>query len=171
MNCRRSVVYSRFPAIWLGLVLPLLASLVPQAQASYRQLNYLNAITALRDARWLTAHRDDGPLQERERHALGDIDRALDDVERVANIDARFVDQRPRDDAYPGPARLQRVSALLRLARADVAQPDERIAWRQGQGQALGHIDDAIQITEAAILERERLYGRDRDRERDVDRR
>jgi hypothetical protein len=167
----RGIVAALIAALLLGLAAPLLLQTPAQAQMNLRRPNYFQAVSELRDARWLAEHRDGGPLEERERNALGEIDRALEDVERAANIDARFAYQRPRDDAYPGPARLRRVSELLRAARADVSQSSDVNEGRDDQHRAIEHIDTAIRITEDVMLERERGREHDRDRERDYDRR
>ena len=77
-------------ALFISLVLPLLMHVPAQAQ-NIRRPAYLHAVTELRDARWLLEHRAGGSLDERERRTLGDIDRALEDVERSAGVDVRFL--------------------------------------------------------------------------------
>jgi hypothetical protein len=156
----------------LSLGLPLAAS----AQAPYpgHHPAYLHALTDLHDARWFLEHGPDGHVGERERHAIGEIDRAIEDVQRAAYYDGKNVYEHPREDAYPDAAgRLRRVSELLRKARADVAQDEDNVQVRDIQFRAVEHIDGAIRLAEAVMMDRERMhdYDRDHDRDRDYDRR
>jgi hypothetical protein len=169
-------IRSAVPALLLGLVLPLLASAPAQAQA-FHHPDYRHAVVELRDAHWLFEHRYGGPLEERERRALHEIERTLEDVERSAQIDGSFRYEGPRMNEYAGPARLRRVSELLRAARYDIAQEEDVLPAREAQYRALGHLDEAIRITEDVMVEREHLHDyyehehREHDMDRDVDRR
>jgi hypothetical protein len=141
------------PALALAMALPLLA----QAQAPGRHPAYLHALTDLHDARWYLEHRPDGPMEERERRAIGEIDRAIEEVQRAAYYDGRNVYEHPREDTYPDAAgRLRRVSELLRKARDDVAQPEDNLQVRDLQYRAVERIDSAIRITESIMVDRER---------------
>jgi len=136
---------------------------------------YLHALTDLRDARYFIEHRPDGyPLEERERHALAEIDRAIDLVQRSAYYDGKNVYEHPREDAYPDArGRLRRASELLRKAREDIAQEEDNLQVREMQLHAIERIDESIRLTESVMIDRER-YGdmrdRDHDRDRDYDR-
>jgi hypothetical protein len=142
----------------MALTLPFAALLPATATAQeFRHPAYLHSVPLLRDARWLLEWRERGPGEERERAAQVEIDRALQEVERAAAIDNRFVYQPPRQDAYPGPARLRRASELLRAARADITLPEDLPAARALQYRAIGHIDAAIRLTEEVMIERERM--------------
>ena len=164
----------------LALALPLLAS-VAQAQAPGRHPAYLHGLTDLRDARWFIEHRPDGALEDRERHALAEIDRAIDLVQRAAYYDGKNVYDHPREDAYPDArGRLRRASELLRKAREDVAQQEDNYQVRDLQVRGVERIDEAIRLTESVMVDRERAremyeheheHDHDHDRERDYERR
>lgn len=156
------------PALVLAMAMPLLA----HAQAPGRHPAYLHALTDLRDARWFLAHAPDGYVGERERHAIGEVDRAIDEVQRAAYYDGKNIYEHPREDSYPDAAgRLRRVSELLRKAREDVAQQEDNYQVRDLQFHAVEHIDSAIRIAESVMIDRERAreYDRDRDWERGRD--
>lgn len=129
---------------------------------------YLHALTDLHDARWFIEHRPEGlPLEERERHALGEIDRAIDLVQRAAYYDGKNVYEHPREDAYPDArGRLRRASELLRKARADVAQNEDNYQVRELQVHAVERIDESIRLTESVMIDRERHEGERRDYDR-----
>ena len=156
----------------LGLALALAAAVpVAQAQVPGRHPAYLHALTDLRDARWYLTHAPDGYLEERERHAVAELDRAIDDVQRAAYYDGKDVYQHPREDVYPDArSRLRRVSELLRQARNDVAQPEDNYQVRELQEHAVHHIDDAIRNAESVMVDRERAREM-RERDYDGDRR
>ena len=166
----------------LALALPLLAS-VAQAQAPGRHPAYLHGLADLRDARWFIEHRPDGELEERERHALAEIDRAIDLVQRAAYYDGKNVYEHPRADSYPDArGRLRRASALLRSAREDIAQEEDNNQVRDLQVHGVERIDEAIRLTESVMVDRERAremyehehehdHDHDHDRERDYERR
>ena len=160
----------RLPALILGLALPLLAATAgAQVPPPGHHPAYLHALTDLRDARWFLAHpRDGGPLEERERHAVVEIDRAIDQVQRAAYYDGKDVYEHPREDAYPDArGRLRRVSGLLRKARDDVAQQEDNFQVRDLQLHAVERIDEAIRLTESVMVDRERAREMYRDREED----
>ena len=159
-------------AALLALVLPLLAT-TAGAQAPGHHPAYLHALTDLRDARWFIEHRRDGELEDRERHALGEIDRAIEIVQRAAYYDGKNIYEHPRDSDYPDArGRLRRASELLRRARADVALEEDNPQARELQRHGVERIDEAIRLTESVMVDRERgFYGREHDRDRDYDRR
>jgi len=139
-------------------VLPLLA----YAQVPGRHPAYLHALTDLHDARWFLEHRPEGPMEEREHHAVHEIDRAIEEVQRAAYYDGKNVYEHPPEDFYPdGAGHLRRTSELLRKARADVAQPEDNLQLRDLQYRAVEHIDNAIRITESIMVDRDRAleYG------------
>ena len=145
----------------LAMSMPLLA----HAQVPGRHPAYLHALTDLHDARWFLEHRPGGPMEEREYHAIHEVDRAIEEVQRAAYYDGKNVYDHPPEDAYPdAPGRLRRVSELLRRARDDVAQPEDNFQVRDLQYRAVEHIDNAIRISEAIMIDRERAreyeYGR-----------
>jgi hypothetical protein len=166
-------IRSLVPLLALVLAFPLLAQAQP---APGRHPAYLHALTDLRDARWFLGHVPDGYIGEREQHAMGEIDRAIEAVQRAAYYDGKNVYEHPRADAYPDArGRLRRVSELLRKAREDVAQQEDNYQVRELQSHAVAHIDDAIRLAESVMMDRERMrdqeHDHEHDRDRDADRR
>lgn len=152
---KKRLVFSA--ALALAMALSLLAQ--AQAQAPGRHPAYLHALTDLHDARWFLEHRPTGPIEEREIRAIGEIDRAIEEVQRAAYYDGKNVYDHPREDTYPDAAgRLRRVSELLRKAREDVAQQEDNVQVRDLQYRAVEHIDSAIRIAESIMVDRERAY-------------
>jgi len=148
------------PALALAIAMPLQGQ--AQTQAPGRHPAYLHALTDLHDARWYLEHRPGGPMEEREFRAIGEIDRAIEEVQRAAYYDGKNVYEHPRDDTYPDAAgRLRRVSDLLRKARDDVAQEEDNLSIRDVQYRAVQHIDNAIRIAESIMVDRERMRGYD----------
>lgn len=160
----------------LALALPLAAPAQAQAQVppppppGYgHHPAYLHALTDLRDARWYLSHPRAAALEERERHAIAEIDRAIDLVQRAAYYDGKNVYEHPQEDAViDARGRLRRVSELLRTARADVAQDEDNLQVRDAQIHAVERIDEAIRLAESVMIDRERyLEMREHDRDRD----
>ncbi len=157
-------------ALGLGLGLCLALATAAQVPPAGHHPAYLHALTDLRDARWFLENAPEGMASDRERHAMAEIDRAIEIVERAAYYDGKNVYEHPRADAYPDArSRLRRVSELLRKAREDVAEPEENERVRQMQFHAVERIDEAIRLAELVMVERERARDHERDRERDRD--
>jgi len=163
--------------IWaLGLGLGVCLPIVTAAQVPPPDHHpaYLHALTDLRDARWFLEHAPEGMVSDRERHAMAEIDRAIEIVERAAYYDGKNVYEHPRADAYPDArSRLRRVSELLRKAREDVAEREDNERVREMQFHAVERIDEAIRLAESVMVDRERArdYERDRERDREYERR
>lgn len=150
---------SMFSALALALATGLALGQAAQAQAPGNHPPYLHALTDMRDARWYLTHAPDGFMEERERHALADLDRAIDEVQRAAYYDGKDVYSHPREDAYPDArGRLRRVSTLLRKAREDVARPEDNLSVRELQLHAVEHLDNAIRYAESVMVDRERAW-------------
>ncbi len=159
---------STFSILALTLAFPLAAQ--AQVPVPGHHPAYLHAITDLRDARWLLEHPRDGHLGERERHAMMEIDRAIDSTKRAAYYDGKNVYEHPREDTYPDAVgRLRRVSELIHKARQDAAMPEDNPQVRELQFHAVEHIDSAIRAIDSLVLDRERM--RERGRDYDYDRR
>jgi hypothetical protein len=175
MNKIRSCLSAAALALALPLVAPVQAQVPPPPPPGYgHHPAYLHALTDLRDARWYLAHPRDYELEERERHAIAEIDRAIDFVQRAAYYDGKNVYEHPREDTYPDArGRLRRVSELLRKARQDVAQDEDNYQVRELQMHAIERIDESIRLAESVMIDRERageMRGHDHDRDREYDR-
>jgi len=172
MNKIRLIVSAAALALALPLVAPAQAQVPPPPPPpGYgHHPAYLHALTDLRDARWYLDHPRKYALEERERHAIAEVDRAIDLVQRAAYYDGKDVYEHPREDAgIDARGRLRRVSELLRKARADVAQDEDNLQVRELQIHAVERIDEAIRLAESVMLDRER-YNEMRDRDHDRDR-
>jgi hypothetical protein len=157
MKSIRLAVPSLF-ALAFALAVPVLAQAQP---APGHHPAYLHALTDLRDARYYLTHAPEGMMEERERRAVAELDRAIDNVQRAAYYDGKDVYDHPRGDAYPDArGRLRRVSELLRKAREDVAQQEDNLNVRDMQYHAVEHIDGAIRLAESVMLDREHDYDR-----------
>ena len=178
MNKIRLIVSAAALAVALPLMMPVQAQIPPPPPPpGYgHHPAYLHALTDLRDARWFLDHPRENALEDRERHAIAEVDRAIDLVQRAAYYDGKNIYEHPREDAYgEARGRLRRISELLRRARADIAQDEDNLQVRELQLHAVERVDEAIRLTESVMLDRERYYrehdeGRDRDRDRDRDR-
>jgi hypothetical protein len=186
MNTLRTCLTAAALACALPLVNAAQAQVPPLPPEYGHHPAYLHALTDLRDARWYLDHPRESALEERERHAIGEVDRAIDLVQRAAYYDGKNVYERPREDVNTDVrGRLRRVSELLRKARADVAQDEDNFQVRELQVHAVERIDEAIRLSESVMVDRERYYemhdrehehhhdrehDRDRERDRDYDR-
>jgi hypothetical protein len=157
MNKIRMCLTAAALALALPTLTPAQAQVPPPPPGYGHHPAYLHALTDLRDARWFLTHPRDGDLEERERHAVGEIDRAIDLIQRAAYYDGKNVYDHPREDTYPDArGRLRRVSELLRKARADVAQDEDNLQVRDMQLHAVERIDESIRLTESVMVDRER---------------
>lgn len=175
MNKIRLIVSAAALMVAIPLVAPAQAQMPPPPPPGYgHHPAYLHALTDLRDARWYLNHPRDSELEERERHAIAEVDRAIDLVQRTAYYDGKNIYEHPREDAaIDARGRLRRVSELLRKARADVAQDEDNLQVRELQIHAVERIDEAIRLAESVMVDRERYYEmreHDRDRSREYDR-
>jgi hypothetical protein len=153
--------YHRF-ALALAALSALLVS-PARAEAPGEHPRYLSALADLRDAQWFLSHPREGAIEEREHHALEEIQRATGIVERAAAWDGKNPGERRPDDVDVERlgGRLRKVSALLRAARDDVAREEDNFAARVLQYRAVEHIDGAIRLVESVMIDRERARERE----------
>jgi hypothetical protein len=172
MNTIRLTLSAAALALALPLLAPAQAQVPPPPPGYGHHPAYLHALTDLHDAHWFLEHPRDGVLEERERHAIVEIDRAIDLVQRAAYYDGKNVYEHPSEDARADVrGRLRRVSELLRKARDDVAQDEDNYQVRELQMHAVERIDEAIRLAESVMIDRERfMEQREHDRDRDHDR-
>lgn len=126
-----------------------------QAQWWQHHPRYLHAMSDLRSAYWLIAHRDamDPEARPEERHALKEIGRAYQDLKDASIMDSKDIyDQPPPDmNFYDHRGRLHHALDLLREARGDILGEEEDPAARGFRRGALRDIDKAIDATNDAI--------------------
>ena len=111
----------------------------------------------LRTARWMLAHRPgSSAVSAHESEAIGEIDRAIDELNRAAVNDGKNANDHPPADApadYRG--RLHKAADLLRKVKSDTYREEDNPLSRGLRDRALRHIDVALHATERAIHDAE----------------
>jgi hypothetical protein len=134
-----------------ALAIPAMA----QAQWWQHHPKYLHAMSDLRKAYWLIAHREQSEPEQRpeERKALKEIGRAYQDLKDASIIDEKDIhDQPPANmNFWDHRGRLHHAYDLLHDARVDVNGEEEDPAARGLRHRAAEDIDRAMQQTDAAI--------------------
>jgi hypothetical protein len=114
---------------------------------------YVHALSDLREARWMLEHRPgDAAVSAHESEAIGEIDRAIQELTSAAINDGKNVHSLP-PAALPADnrGRLHKAADLLRTARSDTYREEDNPSARGLRDRALGHIDAASHATERAI--------------------
>lgn len=128
---------------------------IAQAQWWQHHPKYLHAMSDLRKAYWLVAHREENQPGEKheERKALKEIGRAYQDLKDASIVDERDIaDQPPADmDFGDHRGRLHRALDLLNEARNDIQGEEEDPAARGFRRGALKDLNKAIDATQDAI--------------------
>jgi hypothetical protein len=126
-----------------------------QAQWWQHHPKYLHAMSDLRTAYWLIAHREmsDPAARPEEGRALKEIGRAYQDLKDASIVDEKDIaDQPPADmNFYDRRGRLHHALDLLHEARNDISGEEEDPAARGFRRGALRDIDKAIHATDDAI--------------------
>lgn len=138
-------------AAFAVVVMPLAA----QAQWWEHHPGYLHAMSDLRTAYWLMAHREArDPITNREENrAMTDVRYAYQELKAAAIMDDKNIDDQPPSDTtwYDHRGRLHKSLDLLRDARDQIDREEEDPMARGLKHRALKRIDDAARSTEAAI--------------------
>jgi hypothetical protein len=118
---------------------------------------YLHALSDLRSARWMLEHRPgDAAVRAHESDAIGEIDRAIEELKRAAIDDGKNIHDHPAVDVpndYRG--RLRKAAELLQKVRTDTYREEDNPSARSLRDRALGHVDAALHATERAIHDAE----------------
>ncbi|MBV8621788.1 MAG: hypothetical protein JOY84_23205 [Curvibacter sp.] len=114
---------------------------------------YLHALSDLRAARWLIAHRPgDVRVSVDEDAALSGINQAIGEIKRAAIDDGKNIDDHPPiDEHLDHRGRLHRARELLQKSRNDIAREEDNGAVRGLRDRSLHHIDEALRATDLAI--------------------
>jgi hypothetical protein len=125
-----------------------LAAGVPGQHASF-----LHALSDLRHAQWNLTHRPgDAAVNEQERIAAAETDRAIAEVMQAAGDNGENVaQQEPVDAVLDEHGALHHAQDLLEQARQDVSQQEDNPQARRLRNHAIEHIDRALQATRRAI--------------------
>ncbi|HEX3681334.1 MAG TPA: hypothetical protein VHU83_02245 [Bryobacteraceae bacterium] len=132
-----------------GLAVVLALPLVVMAQ---RHPGYLHALSDLRYARALLEHGEWGRVGPHRERAIGEIDRAIDELRRAAMDDGRNPNEHPPVQESWGPRdRLRRTEEALGRARDSISREEDNPAARQWRDRAFHHIDEARRAVHEAI--------------------
>jgi hypothetical protein len=115
--------------------------------------SFLHALTDLRHAQWNLTHRPgNAAVNEQERIAAAEIDRAIAEVMQAAGDNGQNVAQEEHVDAtLDEPGALHHAQDLLEQARQDVSLQEDNPRARRLRNHAIAHIDRALQATRRAI--------------------
>jgi hypothetical protein len=116
---------------------------------------YLHALTDLRHAR---AHLENPAptyhMDKEEQHAIGEIDRAIDEIKRAAIDDGKNLNDHPPVDSHMDRrGRFHRTLELLDKAHNDIAREEDDPSIRGLRNRALQHIDEAHRIVDHLIVQ------------------
>jgi len=119
--------------------------------------SFLHALSDLRHARWNLTHRPGGEaVNEQERIAVAETDRAISEVMQAAGDNGQDVAREEHVDAtLDEPGALHHAQDLLEQARRDVSLQEDNPQARRLRNHAIAHIDRALQATRRAIREAE----------------
>lgn len=128
---------------------------VAQAQWWQHHPKYLHAMSNLRTAYWLIAHRDqtDPEARPEERAAMKEISRAYQDLKDASIVDEKDINDQPPANMnfWDRRGRLHHALDLLREARNDINGEEDDPAARGFRHGAMKDIDKAIRATNGAI--------------------
>lgn len=98
----------------------------------------------------------DAAVTAHESEAIGEIDHAINELNRAAVNDGKNINSRPPADApadYRG--RLHKAADLLRNVRSETYREEDNPSSVGLRDRALGHIDAALHATDRAIHDAE----------------
>lgn len=132
-------------------VLALVVAL-PFAAMAQRHPGYLHALSDLRYARALLEHGDWGRVGPDRERAVGEIDRAIEELRRAAMDDGRNPNELPRiEERWQPRDRLRRAEEALGRAREAISREEDNPAAREWRDRAFRHIDEARRAVRHAI--------------------
>ena len=132
-----------------GLAVVLALPFVVMAQ---RHPGYGHALSDLRYAHALLEHGDWGRVGPDREHAIGEIDRAIEELRRAAIDDGRNPEQHPPiEPGWEPRNRLRRAEEALGRAREAISREEDNPAAREWRDRAFHHIDEARRLLHHAI--------------------
>lgn len=125
---------------------------LPLAVMAQRHPGYLHALNDLRFARALLEHGDWGRVGPDRDRAIGEIDRAIEELRHAAAEDGKNPNIMPRIEPgwMPGD-RLRRAEEALGRARESITREEDNPAARAWRDRAFRHIDEARHAVHHAI--------------------
>ena len=119
---------------------------------------YLHALTDLRHARAHVERRGGDPqMKWDEKVVIHEIDEAIREIKDAAIDDGKNLQNHPPIDTmidYPG--RLHRALELLHKAVRDCQEEEDNSFARGLQARAIGHVREAIRLTDQALADAHR---------------
>ena len=113
---------------------------------------YLHALSDLRDARAHLEHSGGDPADHQEEHAIGSIDKAIDEIKHAAIMDGKnLADHMPVDAHMMRRDRFHKAMELLDKARQDVGGEEDQPDTRGLQLRVIHHIEEARLAVKHAI--------------------
>jgi hypothetical protein len=132
-------------------VLALVVAL-PLAVMAQRHPGYLHGLSDLRFARALLEHGDWGRVGPDRERAIGEIDRAIEELRRAAMDDGKNPDQHPPiEERWEPRDRLHRAEEALGRAREAISREEDNPNAREWRDRAFHHIDEARRAVHHAI--------------------
>ena len=135
----------------------LMAAMVPATTMQAQQVPgphpaYLHALDDLRGARaFLADHWQWGPVKHDDQAAIREIDAAIDEIKHAAIDDGKSLNDHPPIDTGLSPHdRFRKANELLAAAHRDLDHAEDVPQSRGLRDRAIGHIDAAHQIVDAA---------------------
>jgi|ERR1700761_7885024 len=127
---------------------------LPFVVMAQRHPGYLHALSDLRYAHALLEHGEWGRVGAHREHAIGEIDRAIEELRRAAMDDGKNPEAHPPiEERWEPRDRLHRAEEALGRAREAISREEDNPAAREWRDRAMGHIDAARRSVHRAIEE------------------
>ncbi len=132
-------------AVCLTSLITVLTPVAANADTPGRHPAYLHARSDLRAATFLMRVREEPNVTRRLIEADRETEAAIREIDRAAVLDRKDLDDHPRvDTGLDRHHRFERMVALLRSARADLAREEDNGRAREWRNAAYQHIDAAL---------------------------
>jgi hypothetical protein len=129
----------------IGLI-TMLAPAAMNAQMPGRHPAYLRARSDLRASQFLMRVREEPNVTRHMVEADREIEAAIHEIDRAAFLDRKDLDDHPRvDTGLDRRHRFEKITALLRSARADLGREEDNGRARGWRDAAYRHIDGALE--------------------------
>lgn len=153
MKLSRSMMRSMILGAVVAVSLPMALPMAAQADEPGRHPYYVHALSDLRAARWLLAHRtEDLGISIHEELAIREIDAAIHEASRAAWFDGKNLNDHPPVDVPRGhEGRIRQAEVLLREAFADINREEDDRYVRELKHRSLDHIGAAIHQADAIL--------------------
>jgi hypothetical protein len=140
--------------VLISLTLFALGAVGLNADTPGRHPAYLHARTDLRTSQFFMRVREEPNVTRNLRTADREVDAAIREIDRAAVLDRKDLDDRPHiDTSLDRRGRFEKIVALLRSARADLAREEDNgraSGWRDA---AYRHIDAALESMHRAAVD------------------